>query len=352
MQSLKKCKRHHWHRYELGVRPSVEAGYFRLGGVFHKGVEIYNRPGWCGPGGKIADAIAEACQQYETTPAWCKSDEQVFKWMVERETVAAMLAGYFWRWGDSDVIAETIASEQVFEMEIKNPETGRSTPNFKLAGKIDGIVRLKDGRLAVHEIKTTGEDIDAGSDYWKRLRIDSQISTYVHAARRLGFAVETVLYDVAKKPDISPRQIPVLDTEGSKIVLDEFGQRVRTKDGRKWRESGDAAMGFALQTRIETPMEFGARFLADIDERPDHYFVRQEIPRLEADMGEFEQELWDQQLDLRQAQATGRWYRNTNACVGFGKCEYFDVCTNSVDLAVTLPSGFERVENLHPELTT
>lgn len=352
LSCLKTCKRKHLFRYEFGVRPESEANYFRIGGSFHRGIEL-RRTGivsWAGPIQDDATAIEHAVSQYETVnPAW--DDERVYDWMIEREIVANMLAGYFWRWNGNDVIAEVVATEQPFEIEIRNPETGKSTPSFKLAGKIDGIVRLTDGRLAIHEIKTTGDDITVGSDYWSKLRIDSQISTYFHAAKVLGYDVQTILYDVAKKPAIRPSRVPILDENGMKIVLDAAGQRVMTKDGKKWRESGDAAQGYELQTRRETPAEFGARFLADITARPDHYFQRQEIPRLDADIQEFEQELWDQQLDLRQTQRTNRWYRNTNACSGFGVCEYAQLCWNGIEVTREHPpTGFVAVADLHPEL--
>jgi len=346
LSCAKSCRRKHYFRYELGVRPQSDAVYFRIGGAFHKGVELRRK-------GLDQDAaILEAVASYETLPGWAKTPEQIHDWMTERETVVSMLAGYFWRWqGDADQIAETVAAELPFELPIVNPETGKPTTSFRLSGKIDGIVKLKDGRLAIHEIKTTSDDIEPLSDYWKRLRIDHQITTYVYAARKLGYAVETVYYDVAKKPDIRPKQIPLLDDQGFKIVLDAAGQRVMTKDGKKPRETGDTAAGYTLQTRIEEPAEFRERFMEDIEARPDHYFVRQEIPRLDADIEEFEHELWSQQQELRDAQKSGRWYRNTSSCVGFGKCEYFDVCTNSITITrENPPTGFVAVDDLHPEL--
>lgn len=65
-----------------------------------------------------------------------------------------------------------------------------------------------------------GEDIQPDSDLWRRLQIDSQISMYVLAARRLGYPVECVLYNVTRKPTIKPTAIPLLDELGVKIVLD------------------------------------------------------------------------------------------------------------------------------------
>lgn len=339
-------------RYELGIRRDTSAQPLRMGKAFQLGLEARDN------GAALADAIAVACRDYETLPAWCNTDEGVHAWMVERETVAAMLDGYYWRWSEVDApgstdpfgVAEVLAAELAFEVPIVNPDTGKATPSFKLAGKIDAIVKLCDGRIAVKENKTCSDDLGAESDYWKRLRIDQQISTYYIAARAMGYDIQTVIYDASRKPDISPRQVPLIDAEGFKIVLDREGNRVMTKDGKKPRESGDSAAGYTLQARLETPQEFGERFRADIRERPHHYFARQEIPRLESDLTEFGHELWQQQQQLRDAQRSGRWFRNTSACIGFGKCPYFDICTNGTDLTAGIPAGFVRVPHMHPEL--
>jgi len=44
-----------------------------------------------------------------------------------------------------------------------------------------------------------------------------------------------VLYDVTRKPEISPKQIPVLDDAGLKIVTDADGNRHhRLRPDRAW----------------------------------------------------------------------------------------------------------------------
>jgi hypothetical protein len=362
MRTYKTCNRKHYISYELGIRPDTEAKVFRLGGAVHLGLDRKCK------GDDQDAAIGAAVASYEVLPPWANTDEAVGEWMCERETVAALLAGYFWRWGDDNSlanqltgVAEVIASELAFELPIRNPETNKATPTFKVAGKIDKIVRLADGRLAVMEHKTCGESIEPASDYWKRLRIDQQISLYMLAARELGHDVQTVLYDVIRKPAIRPTQIPQLDAEGRKIVLDAEGNRCLKvnlkKDGTPGAghgepyQSGNAEKGWTLSTRTETSQEFGERLLADITERPEFYFARQEIPRLDADLLEFRHELWQQAQAIRETQKTGRHFRNTNACTLMGRCQYFEQCTNSHDWT-TVPAGFVRVEDIHPELTT
>ncbi len=322
LRCARECPRKHQFRYEIGLRPSRVGSALRLGSAVHVGLEALAL------GRTMDEAAAAATSSYELLPEWCKGAEQVEDWMVERETVAAMIAGHSWRWGGDGI--EHVCAEQAFDMPIVNPETGASTPTWRLAGKIDAIVRLPDGRMAVKENKTTGDAIDPEADYWKRLRIDSQISTYWLAATHLGHRIETVLYDVIRKPGISPRR----------LTKAEAGAWDGTWFGQPFDHGAPER---------ETPAMYGARLLADMGERPDFYFARREIPRLESDIEEFRSELWEQAADLRERRRSGRWYRNSNACIGFGRCEYIDLCSDGYE-AGAVPPGFEIVKNLHPEL--
>lgn len=344
------CQRKHYFRYELGIRRIGDSRPLRMGKAVHIGLDSRAQ------GGSRDEAILAACAAYEVLPDWANSDDLMREWMVERETVAALLAGYFWYWESRTDLSpeinpvEIIESERAFVHPIRNPETGATTPLFRNAGKRDRIVRLADGRVAVIEAKTTGDSVAVDSDYWVGLRVDDQISRYLNSAKDDGHQAVTVLYDVLHKPGIKPTNIPLLDGDGTKIVLDAAGERVRTKDGKKWRETGDTALGYVLQTRPETAEEYGKRLLADITERPDFYYARREIPRLQADLDDFALSLWQRQQQIRDAQRNGRWFRNSDACTAMGRCEYIDICHNCAPLD-PLPAGFERVQDIHPELT-
>ena len=336
--SFKSCRRKHWFAYEQAIRRDTDAKALRMGSAFHDGLEAI------GNGLSLDDAITPIYKRYEHVP----ENFDVLKWEFERETVLRLVAGYAWRW--SEMHLEHIATERSFELELRNPATGKSTPIFSLAGKIDGIVRLGDGRLAVMEHKLLGDDISQDSDLWRRMRIDHQVSLYVLAARRLGHDVDTVLYDVARKPTIAPTNVPILDELGAKIVLNGSGIRVKTQKGL-WRQTGDKELGYALQERPMSAEEWGEKLNDDIAGRPDFYFQRVEVPRMDADLREYEEELWDIQQTIREAQKSNRWFRtvNKNTC---GFCPYFDLCSNrEFDPNGPLPIGFVRVEDPHPELS-
>ena len=341
MASAKTCLRRHWFEYELGIRADRSGQPLRMGGAYHLGLEVL------GKSGDLDQAVAAIRKNYATPPEWVSALDD---WRTEEETVVRMVCGYAWRWQDQEgglFGGEVVATELPFEISIVNPETGRTTPTFKLAGVIDKIVRLPDGRLAVMEHKTAGQSsIEPDNDYWKRLRMDHQITTYLLAAPVLGYSVQTVLYDVAKKPGIKRGVVPLLDEADNKVVTDENGQRVYTQAGKP-RQTGDKAKGYTLQTRPETPTEFGERFNKDIALRPDWYYQRQEIARTLDEVEDFRLELWQTQQLLRDCQRNGRWFRNTGACLSSFRCSYFPC--NQLDTD-TIPEGFVKLDYVHPEL--
>ena len=215
-------------------------------------------------------------------------------------------------------------------MPLVNPEPGAPTPGWQLAGKIDRIVELPDGRLALMERKTTSKDFAPGADYWTQLHMDQQLSIYVIAARALGYDVSTVLYDVTRRPALRPL-------------------KATPEESRKYTKNG---VLYANQREDdETPEEFAARVGADIAARPEHYFARIEIARLEQDLAECQSELWIQQQTIRAMQRSGGWYRNPGSCFEPYACEYLTICRSS-NLETVTPDGWTRIENVHPELST
>lgn len=334
--AFKQCRKQHWYSYEKGLRRIVDAKALRMGSAFHTGVESL------GLGNDVAKACEAAYVEYGTCPEGYDQHE----WNLEAETVARMVSGYEWRWRNSPLTHLTV--EQSFQLPLLNPATGAASKTFNLAGKIDAIVQMEDGRKAVKETKLFGDDISVDSDLWPRMRMDQQVSLYLVAARRLGYEVATVLYDVARKPTIKPNNVPILDELGVKIVLDKNGERVKTEKGF-WRQTGDTEKGYVVQSRPMTVEEWGEKLTNDIVERPDYYFSRVEIPRLENDLNEFAQEIWDVAKTIMDAKSNDRWYRTVhkNSC---SFCSVFELCSRGGELDSVAPTGFEFVTNKNPEL--
>jgi hypothetical protein len=307
-----------------------------MGTAYHDALDVLRTTG------DVTAALATARNHY----ANCPEQFDLHQWEIERETVAALVNGYAWRWAESKL--ELIVSEMAFSVRLRNPVTGSPSTLFDLAGKLDGIVRVEDGRVAELESKTVSEDIAWDSEYWTRLQLDSQPTIYMIGARESGHDVATVLWDATRKPTIKPSAVAVVDDLGAKIVLDAQGNRVRTERGQ-WRQTGDKDKGYVLQTRDMTPDEWSKKLTDDIGERPDYYFQRREIPRLDSEIEECKAELWSIQKTIREAMNSGHWFRTVafNTC---GTCCYWPLCSSKYDFHDILPQGFVVVQNLHPEL--
>jgi hypothetical protein len=334
MNCLVSCARKHFWRYECGLKPTTESEALRFGTAWHAGMEAR----WNGKTYEEAlnDALATAKAQ--------DLDE------VTVAKLSAMLAAYYRVWQEDPI------KELHPEIQFHNALEGSRT--FDIAGKIDGLGWMQDGRKVKVEHKTTIEQLDADSDYWLKLRADLQVTSYVSAARSGGFVPEIILYDVARKPGISPKQIPVLDESGAKIVLDPQGQRVFNKNGSP-KESGDTKLGYEVQSRVESPGEYCDRLYADILERPEFYFARREVPVLDRDIEEFEcQRIELGKLILAFRQAEKRvpikqlaWPRNVGMTCRMG-CENVNFCLNNIEADENhIPSGF-MVAAINPELET
>lgn len=199
------------------------------------------------------------------------------------------------------------------------------------------------------ETKTTSEDLEQGSTFWKRTTLDPQLSLYLPAIRKLGHDPRGAIYDCLRKPGQFPSTIPLLDENGIKIVLDAAGQRVRTKDGKKWRQTGDTELGYALQSRPETPEEYGARCLTAIAENPSKYYARGVVVRLEADEREAAQDMWNTASSMRDARRLDMYPRNPDSCITWGsECDYLGACSGMMDL--NDPLFFQFEEDVHEEL--
>jgi hypothetical protein len=204
-------------------------------------------------------------------------------------------------------------------------------------------------KVYLFETKTTSEDLSPGSTFWKRTILDPQLSLYLPAIRTMGHDPHGCIYDVLRKPGQLPSTVPVLDEHGLKIVLDANGQRVRTKDGKKWRQTSDTDAGYALQARSETPDEYGARCLAAIAEDPARYYARGVVVRLEADEREAAADVWNTAGQMRDARRLNIYPRNPDACISWGReCDYLNPCSGMGSIDDPLFFRFE--EDVHEEL--
>jgi hypothetical protein len=229
----------------------------------------------------------------------------------EREKLRMMLAGYTARWGEEPI--ETVAVELPFKMPLCDPDTGDESEFFCIEGTIDKIVR-KEGKLYIVEHKTSGDDASPGSDYWRRLAIDTQISVYYDGARAAGYDVVGCIYDVAMKPGQKPL-------------------KATPEENRKYTKTG--ALYANQRDEDETPVAYGNRIFQAMTEDVNAFFVRGEVARLDAAIMRARRDTWEIAWTIQTQMEAGMAPRNTRACrtPGGGLCEYFDVCSGAAELS-------------------
>lgn len=334
------CKRKHHIIYELGYRPTVEAEELFFGSLVHVGLEAWWRA-------VQATLPSDAWLEQALAALAANDGKQVDPFTAAKAEV--MVRAYHVRWEADAAFFEVLGVEEQFECELVNPETGAASRTWRQGGKLDVRARdRRDGLVKFLEHKTSSEDISPGSAYWRRLRMDGQVSIYFDGCEALGTPAAACIYDVLGKPQQRPSQVPVTDETGVKVVLNAQGERVRTAKG-KWRETADKEQGFVVQTRPETVDEYKARVTDAICADWDRYFARGEVVRLDTELKHARADLWELAKELREGELAGRAQRNPDACESYGRlCPYFDVCTGAASLDD--PSRFRRTERVHPEL--
>lgn len=279
----------------------------------------------------------------EAAIAALRSAAQNFVSESERMLIAkaaGLIEGYDSRWFDAGW--KTISVEHEFHLPIVNPKTGARSRSFTQAGKYDGIVEhvRRPGVPYLMEHKTTSDDIaDQNSTYWRRLAIDSQVSAYVLANWQDGVKVEGTLYDVIRKPAIRAKKLSKAERAAFVASGTYFGKRFGT----------EVRQEFANELETETPEMFASRLSHDCKERPDWYFQRRLIPRLDQDIVEYAEELWDVATEIRNARQTGRWFRNSGACLLYNSpCAFLGICSGHS----TIDDGrWKQREKQHAELS-
>lgn len=301
------CPRKHDLQYNQRIRPISKPYPLRFGTLVHIGLESWwkhtiNRMA------AVAKAFADAIQ--------ADTHDDYDQWDLIKAT--ELLAGYDARWSADEW--ETIHVEHEFRLPILGQHT--------LGGKLDALARKRStGDVYVIEHKTSSEDISPGSNYWRRLILDSQVSTYDRAAKDLGHGPSGVLYDVLSSDLPKP-------------------YKATPEEKRKYTKAGKL---YANQREEDEPAdEYRARVRAYIADNPDLVYQRATVARTEADEAEAREDLefWAKAI-IRGGYAA----KNPKSCKTFGyECPYIPICTR-------VSSAEDRTlyyiaEDEHEELTT
>lgn len=237
----------------------------------------------------------------------------------------ALMAGYHARWADAGYV--TLSTETVYRSNLWNPETQRRSRSFEVAGKVD-VDAMHSGRHVIIDHKTTSEDIsDPNAPYWRQLMVERQPTHYMLLEWLNGRKVEGAIWDVVRKPGISPKKLARGEYEAVSITGHYSGRRTSPES---------VAQLQADPERRETLEMYEARLALDCTtERPQWYFQRRPVTRLDSDIHEHSTELWEHGQELLHAINTNRHARNSGACMLYGRpCKFLGIC-----------SGFDNPES-------
>jgi PD-(D/E)XK nuclease superfamily len=313
------CPRQHHYRYVRGVVPRVDAPALAFGTVIHTALAAYWLARQAGSGDALGAALAVLGEQLG------RHVDDPFA----RVRAEVMVIGYATAW-DQRPGVRVLEVEVQFRSPLFNPATNGKSTVWDLAGKLDLVLRLEDGRLAVVEHKTTTQDPGYGSHYRTRLTLDEQVSVYFTGAEVLGCPADVCVYDVLVKPGQEP--LKATPPEARKY----------TKEGRLYASQ---------RAHDETPGEYRDRIVAAVAENPARYFAQIEVQRLAGDRTENAADLWQLQRAMREAQLAGTAPRNSHACFSYGSpCPYLPVCERRASLDDA--RLYARLADPNPELST
>ena len=186
----------------------------------------------------------------------------------------------------------------------------------------------------VVERKTTSMDIQPGSQWWKKLVLDVQVSTYIDAAESLGYKVDGVIYDVLGVPKLKPLQATPIESR---------------KYTQPTKKDPTPRLYANQRDRDETAEEYGQRLLDAMVEAPEKFYQRQKIVRLESERLEAQADVWQTAGAIRDARRLKVFPRNPDSCFQFfSECPYFAICSG-----LTTPDDpmmYKREERAHEEL--
>ncbi len=317
MAAQNACQRLHQYLYvdgyrSLNAKPEADFGTF-----FHAGLDAWWAAHQGGNGPMAYEAAGWAMAEWLKTERHALDVAQVAK-------AELLMKAYDARWADSMEDLEVLGIEEEFVATIPGMK------GIRVAGKLDKRVRRRStGEVGFVDHKTSGADLSPESSYWSRLRMDPQVSLYYVGARTLGDEPTFCIYDVI----VRPAQRPLKATPEA--------LRKYTKDKRLYANQRE---------NDETPDEFQARMAEKILGAPDEYFARATVPRLDRELDAAMADLASTARQIRRNARDKFAPRNPDHCFKWGRpCDFWDVCSGTAD--INDQSRFERVENVHQELT-
>jgi len=238
-----------------------------------------------------------------------------------RTKCRALVTGYNARWEHAGYVPLSV--ERLLISDLVNPDTQKKSRTFRAAGKLD-VIAKHSNRLYLIDHKTTSQDIaDPNAPYWRQLVVEGQVNHYYLLAWLNGEKFDGAVWDVCRKPSISPKKLTKAERASVVSTGTYFGFQIPAVD-RQRLASGEER---------ETLAMYEVRLIHDCTrERPDWYFQRRQVPRMDNEILEYANELWQHGQDvLATRNMTTQEHipvRNSGACMMYGSpCKFLGICS-------------------------
>lgn len=323
---MHKCPRSYYYSNVKCMYPIKQKTSLTLGKLIHIGLEeLYKEPMYTIV--NLNNALKRINRELEIVDKsnWNEND------FYNNRYISAMSKALISYYYETKYQEDKAFGVKVIETEIKR-EVSIPFPNNNKKSKWkyvfipDKVIEVK-GKLWLVSIKTAGklQEADINKYY-----VDQQALTeLMFLEKEYGRKFEGIIYQIIIKPQIKPKQIPKLDDDGIKVVIDANGERVFKKDGKP-RESADKEAGYMLVTREETESEFTERLIETIKESDDSFIRTLHRRVTEDDLDSCKKDLWNNNKYIITAKKN-KWYqKNTNSCNIYGACPYLKICAHLI----------------------
>jgi hypothetical protein len=252
--------------------------------------------------------------------------------------VRGLMRGYHSRWEQFQSQFDVLSVEEMICGKLWNPATSRMSRSFRTAGVID-VRASRAGRNVIIDHKTTSADItDPDSAYWRQLIVESQPSHYMLLEWQSGRKIDEAIWDVVRKPGIRPSKLTAAEMKAAVMSRKYYGVDLSDSDVVALQAGGRESLGM-----------YEARLAHDCsEERPQWYFQRRSIVRIDGELHEYAGELWDHGQEILHVRSTDRHSRNSGACMNYGRpCQFLGICSGHDEQD---SDRWKRKQNVHEEL--
>ena len=307
LNTYTQCPRRYEYSYIKEKVPAAPQAALLVGTAVHIGIEAFwNKL-------DIHTSLHNVWEFFKESEFWDREAGE-----LERFRIRAYITGYY---------AHRQHMLGQYEVVAVEHEWTKVIDGMDFAGKIDLVLRDKQGRLILVDHKTSGSsDVDnPGSTFWRGLSYDTQMILYREALSEIAESsgAPALVYDVVRKTKSKPAQRKRIAKKKSETTFEYEARKL---------------------ANTETPKEYAAKILNTYTTDDTRYIWR-EIPITQDEATNKTEEI----LHIgRQMSADHVVYpRFQNSCVSrWGACPYFDVCCGTD----SLESGSFKSRPAHVEL--